>query len=69
MKGDPNSSNPGQQKDYMVVRKNGQTLDASGNPSDDPAATHIPEGTELPPDTFGPIPRRPQFSKKGGYSK
>jgi RHS repeat-associated protein len=56
MKGDPNSSNPGQQQDYMVVRKNGATLDASGNPSNDPADYHIPEGTELPPDIFGPLP-------------
>lgn len=28
----PGSSNPGQQRDYMVVTKNGQTLDANGIP-------------------------------------
>ncbi len=56
MKGDPNSSNPGQQKDYMVIRKNGQTLDANGNPSNDPLDFHVPVGEELPPDLFGPLP-------------
>lgn len=56
MKGDPNSSNPGQQKDYMVVRKNGATLDANGNPTNDPVDYHIPVGRELPPDIFGPLP-------------
>ena len=52
----PGSSNPGQQQDYMVVTKNGQTLDMNGNIVPRQSLdSHIPQGTELPPDTFGPI--------------
>lgn len=52
----PGSSNPGQQSDYMVVTKNGQTLDANGNPvARQSLESHIPQGTKLPPETFGPI--------------
>jgi RHS repeat-associated protein len=52
----PGSSNPGQQRDYMVVTKNGQTLDANGNPVPRQSLeSHIPQGTELPADTFGPV--------------
>lgn len=52
----PGSSNPGQQRDYMVVTKNGQTLDANGNPvSRQSLESHIPQGTELRADTFGPV--------------
>ena len=52
----PGSSNPGQQVDYMVVRKDGHTVDLNGNevPTES-LESHIPQGTELPPDTFGPI--------------
>jgi RHS repeat-associated protein len=53
----PGSSNPGQQADYMKVLRNGQYLDASGNEVPNQSLeSHIPQGTELPPDTFGPIP-------------
>jgi len=56
MKGQEGNSNPGQQQDYMVIRKDGQTLNSSGTPSSDPSETHIPVGTEVPPDIFeGPI--------------
>jgi hypothetical protein len=56
-KAKPGSSNPGQQNDYMKVLKNGQWLDANGKALPNQSqATHIPQGTELPPDTFGPIP-------------
>ena len=52
----PGSSNPGQQQDYMVVTKNGQTLDMNGNAVPRQSLdSHIPQGTELPPETFGPI--------------
>jgi hypothetical protein len=52
----PGSSNPGQQQDYMVVTKNGQTLDLNGNAVPRQSLdSHIPQGTELPPETFGPI--------------
>jgi|GEM_PF-5858584 RHS repeat-associated protein len=55
-KAKPGSSNPGQ-VDYMKVLKNGQWLDANGNPvSNQSLESHIPQGTELPLDTFGPIP-------------
>ena len=54
--GDPNSSNPGQQRDYMVVMKNGQYLDANGNQvSRQSLESHLPQGTEMPPETVGPI--------------
>jgi len=53
----PGSSNPGQQVDYMKVLKNGQWLDANGNQvGNQTQDSHIPQGTELPPDTFEPIP-------------
>ncbi len=56
MKGQEGNSNPGQQQDYMVIRKDGQTLNSGGTPSSDPSETHIPVGTEVPPDIFeGPI--------------
>jgi len=52
MKGQPGNTNPGQQQDYIVIRKNGQTLDRLGSPSEDPAAIHIPVGTEIPTNIF-----------------
>lgn len=52
MKGQPGNSNPGQQQDYIVIRKDGQTLDRTGTPSDDPATTHIPVGTDIPTTIF-----------------
>jgi hypothetical protein len=56
-KAKPGSSNPGQQVDYMKVLKDGQWLDANGNQvGNQTQDSHIPQGTELPPDTFGPIP-------------
>jgi len=52
----PGSLNPGQQYDYMVVTKDGHTLDLNGNEVPRQSTeSHIPQGTELPPDTFGPI--------------
>jgi hypothetical protein len=56
-KAKPGSSNPGQQVDYMKVLKDRQWLDANGNQvGNQTQDSHIPQGTELPPDTFGPIP-------------